>query len=323
MKRFDYKRVTSRKDMHALTAKGWVPLAGGTDLVPLMQEEIRTPEAVVDIKHTGLPSGIRQDDENCVIGAMTTLSEIEHNSLFREKLPLLSKAAALSATRQLRNRATLGGNLLQASRCWYFRHPDLRCWLRGGDTCYAKSGRHERHALSDSAPCISVHPSDLAGCLVALDACISITSKTGSRRIPLRELLTMPSTSNRNLHTLAAHEVLTDVQLRMPERDSRSTYLKAMSRKAWSFALVGVAAQLLVRNKRIESAQVVLNGVAPTPWTLRDPASAAAPLTANELVEALSGQVDASFQPLPRNAYKLPLAKGLIIAAITELMEAE
>ncbi len=320
MKPFDYVRADSIADASAQLGGDRLALAGGTDLIPLLKDGLCSPGALIDIKHAGLPTGIRVDDETMFIGALTTLAEIERSDEMRRILPLLCEAASVSATRQLRNRATIGGNLLQESRCWYYRHPDLRCWLRGGDQCFAKDGRNERHALTSRNPCVTVHPSDLAGCLLALDASVHLQSASGSRDLALNDFLVVPSDAHRALHLLAEQELVTGISIPVPAIGVRSTYLKAMSRKAWSFALVGVAAVLTVENEGIVKASVVLNGVAPKPWRLANPATATSPLSATALADSLGEQFERDAAPLAHNGYKVGLARALLAQAIDELM---
>ncbi len=321
MKPFEYIRADSVADASARLGGDRLALAGGTDLIPLMQDGLRSPGALIDIKHAGLPSGIRVDKETVSIGALTTLAEIERDEDLRRVLPLLCEAAAVSATRQLRNRATLGGNLLQESRCWYYRHPDLRCWLRGGEECFAKDGRNERHALTSNLPCVTVHPSDLAGCLLALDASVRLEAGTAGRDMALNDFMVEPGEGHRALHRLAEGELVTDISIPLPAQGRRSTYLKAMSRKAWSFALVGVAAVLTVEDEGIVNASVVLNGVAPKPWRLANPATSTSPLSAAALADSLGEQFERDAAPLAHNGYKIALTRALIARAIGTLMQ--
>lgn len=319
MKSFEYLRAESISNASELIDGRRRPLAGGTDLVPLLKDGLRNPDALVDIKRAGLPSGISKHDDVVSIGALATLTDLERDGMLRELFPLLGEAATLTATRQLRNRATIGGNLLQASRCWYYRHPDLRCWLQGGEECFARNGRNERHAIMSKHPCVTVHPSDLAGCLLALDASVCLRSASGSRELPLNELLVVPTETERTLAKLGDDELLTEVRIPLPRGEIRSTYLKAMSRQAWSFALVGVAAVLTVERAGITRASVVLNGVAPKPLRLANPATNAAPLSSAALLESLGEQFERDAEPLAHNAYKIPLARALMAQAVDAL----
>lgn len=319
MKPFEYRRAQSLDEVKEVTSAGWIPLAGGTDLVPLMKDGLRAPNSLVDIKHAELPAGISREGRELVIGAMTTLSDIECSDVLRNELPLLSEAAALSATRQLRNRATLGGNLLQSSRCWYFRNPDIRCWLQHGDSCYAKRGRHDRHSLIGEHPCITVHPSDIAGCLLAVDARVTLVSASAERKLSIADLLTAPSPGHRQLHAARSDELLTEIRIPQSVDGTRTIYLKAMSRRTWSFALVGLALAVELRDGQVLRARAVLNGVAPFPWLLKTAATPEKPLMADELVAALADDFSSRATPMPGNAYKIPLAKGLMQEAVRKL----
>jgi len=303
-----------------MLADGGIALAGGTDLVSLLRDGHCAPEALIDIKHSDVPDGISSAAGGVRIGALTTLTDIELDQTLRRRYPLLCEAAEQTATRQLRNRATLGGNLLQESRCWYFRHPDLVCWLQGGAECYAKSGRHERHAIAASQDCISVHPSDLAGCLIALDATVKLVSNDDQRTLPLAEFLTCPAESHRSHHSLRNGELITEVYIPDAAESLRSTYLKAMSRKAWTFALAGVAAAIHVEERGVTRSRIVLNGIAPEPLLLKDP-TVDGPLSFRDTAARLSADLENRAAPLPGNAYKVPLAKGLIEEAIDKLTE--
>ncbi|HMQ32449.1 MAG TPA: FAD binding domain-containing protein, partial [Chloroflexaceae bacterium] len=246
------------------------PLAGGTDLLTLMKADLVAPGELINIKQVAdLPRGISAGAGGLAIGALTTLSAIERDPLVRRDYPALAEAAGLAATPQLRNMATIGGNLLQRPRCWYFRSPDVRCWLQGGDECQARDGENQLHALFDVSPCVAVHPSDLATALVALDAAVRLRGPGGERALPLAELLAPPTDERRTETTLAADELVLSVELPARPEGARGTYLKAMDRKVWAFALVGVAAVLRMGGpggRRVEEARLVLGGVAPVPW---------------------------------------------------------
>lgn len=319
MKKFNYRRAAGIDDVISEARGGATILAGGTDLLTLMKENLRAPETLVDIKRAGLPGTIDDADDEVTLGALVTIADIEHNAMLQREFTLLAEAAAMTATPQLRNRATLAGNVLQASRCWYYRHPDLRCWLAGGEECYAREGCSSRHGIIDRGPCISVHPSDLAGCLVALDATVTLQTADGESAKLLSELLTIPDESHRELHALAGDAVITRISLPAVRRGLRSTYLKSMSRKAWSFALVGVAVALDVEDGQVVDASVVVNGVAPTPWRLTAPVRRSSPLKPAELVAALSAELESLATPRDDNAYKLSLGRALLGQAVERL----
>ncbi|HEX6491683.1 MAG TPA: FAD binding domain-containing protein [Gaiellaceae bacterium] len=261
----------------ALRSTGSVALAGGTELVPLLREGIVRAETLVELRGA-LPRG----SEGGRIGAGTTLAELEADP----KLPqALREACAAAASPQLRAMGTIGGNLLQATRCWYWR---LRfpCYLHGGELCHAKAGQHREHAIFGNARCASAHPSDPAAALLALGARV----RTNMRELELSELYRLPSDDDRAVTSLEPGELI--LELEVPKPDS-SVYLKAMDRRAYSFALVGVAAARFAGEFRLG-----LAGVAPIPWALQG---------AEELEAAT---------PLPGTAYKLELARALIRRAL-------
>ncbi len=254
-----------------------VPLAGGTDLVPLLRDGLVEAESLADVREL-LPRGVEGDR----IGAGTTLSELERS----EGLPdALREACRLAATPQLRNMGTIGGNLLQATRCWYWRL-DYPCFLHGGERCHAREGEHREHAVFANEPCASAHPSDPAAALLALSA----TLETDRRRLDLRELYRLPTEDERTLTTLQEGELILQVEF---ERPDASVYLKAMDRQRFSFPLVGVAAARLGDDVRLG-----LSGVAPIPWKLRG-------------ADDLDGAT-----PLPGNAYKVDIARALVRRAL-------
>jgi xanthine dehydrogenase YagS FAD-binding subunit len=326
MKPFEYARPESMPEAFALLEQDMGStrvLAGGTDLLTLMKAGIAAPERLVDIKRLhGLSRNIELTPDGMVLGALIPLAAIETNVSIQQHYPLLAEAAAVAATPQLRNMATLGGNLLQRPRCWYFRSPHFHCWLKGGDVCPAVDGQNQHHALFGAGPCYAVHPSDLAPALLALEATVRIVGSTGELALPLADLFALPENERRHEANLADDELLCAVHLPPLPEGTRSTYLKAMDRKTWSFALVGVAAVLRREGPRVVEARVVLSGVAPIPWRAT---AAEQVLMAGDLSEARVTQaaeaalVEAA--PLAHNVYKVDLAKHLIRRAIFQLAE--
>jgi xanthine dehydrogenase YagS FAD-binding subunit len=258
------------------------PLAGGTDLVPLLRDGLAQADTLADVRGL-LPHGI--EDGGARIGAGTTLAELERSTAVPEAL---REACRLAASRQLRHMGTIGGNLLQATRCWYWRlhYP---CFLHGGDRCHAREGEHREHAIFAVEPCASAHPSDAAAALLALGA----TLETTERRLPLAELYRLPTAEDRRLTTLAPGELVLRIELEPPEA---SCYLKAMDRQRFGFPLVGVAAARYGGETRL-----ALAGVAPIPWALSGPAD-----------------LDAA-TPLPGTAYKVEIARALVRRAVASV----
>jgi xanthine dehydrogenase YagS FAD-binding subunit len=270
-------RPESLEAATAALGNGSVALGGGTDLVPLLRDRIVEADTLVELRGV-VPRGV----DGATIGAGTTLAELE---LDPEIPQALREACSLAASPQLRSMGTIGGNLLQATRCWYWRlkYP---CFLHGGSTCHARQGAHREHAIFGNERCASAHPSDPAAALVALGAML----RTTNRELPLAELYRLPTEDDRSLTTLEPGELILELEVPQPEA---STYLKAMDRTRFSFALVGVAAARVGGETRL-----ALAGVAPTPWLLDSP---------DDLDRAT---------PLPGTAYKVELARPLIRRAL-------
>ena len=253
-------------------------LAGGTEVVPLLRAGLVQAETLVDVRAV-VPRGVEGDR----IGAGATLAELERAAGLPDAL---REACRLAASPQLRNMGTLAGNLLQSTRCWYWRL-NWPCRLHGGDECFARAGRHREHAIFANDFCASAHPSDVAAALLALDA----TVETSVRTMPLADLYRLPDEGDPRTTTLGDGELILHVEVPQPER---SVYLKAMDRKRWAFPLVGVAA---VRNG--DTTRIALAGVAPVPWLL-------------------SGELDGA-TPLPENRYKVDVARALVRRALAAL----
>ena len=287
-------------------------LAGGTDLVTLVRGRIRRPATLVDLKAGDLPAGIITTEDGWRIGAGTTLAAIEDHAELVGEAPVLAQAAASAATRQIRNRATIAGNLLQRSRCTYFRDASIECWLKGGDHCPARSGLHEHLAVLDTGPCITTQPSDPASALVALGATVTFALGDDDAVVPVDELLAPPTDDDRRLHRLPHGAVVRHVDV--PRPDGPSTYLKAMDRAAWQFALVGVAA---VRSH--DRAVLVASGIAATPHRLAAVADALGTDWSDASIEAAAHVAGDGLTPGERSRYKVPLLRGLVRRSLESL----
>jgi xanthine dehydrogenase YagS FAD-binding subunit len=266
-------RPSSADDAAAALGNGSVALAGGTELVPLLRDGLVRADTLVQLADA-VPRGV----DGTKIGAGTTLAELEVDPQIPQAL---REACSLAASPQLRSMGTIGGNLLQATRCWYWRL-GFDCWLHGGEKCFAKDGAHREHAIFGNELCASAHPSDIAAALLSLGAVL----RTTQRELPVAELYRLPTADNRNVTTLDADELILELNVPAPEA---STYLKAMDRRKWAFPLVGVAAA-----RGAGGVRIALAGVAPIPWLLDGPA-------------ALDNAT-----PLPGTAYKIEIARALV-----------
>ena len=287
-------------------------LAGGTDLVTLMRSGLRRPAVVVDLKAGDLPIGIDTVDGGWRIGAGTTLAMIEDHTDLVEQATVLSQAAAQAATRQIRNRATIAGNLLQRSRCSYFRDETIPCWLKGGASCPARTGLHEHLAVVDQGPCITTQPSDPASALVALGATVTYDHDGSTTTILVEELLAAPTDDDRRLHRLPYGAVIR--HLDVPNPSGPSLYLKAMDRAAWQFALVGLAAV-----RRGDDVDVVASGIAATPYRLDAVAAELGGVWTAERIRTAAQAATTGLAPRERSRFKLPLLQGLTRQALESL----
>ena len=316
MRPFDYASPPDVDEALALLRDDARPFAGGTDLLTLIKADVAAPALLVDVKRS-LEGGIRETPNGLTFGTLTTLAEMERSALVRERLPALAEACALAATPQLRNMATIGGNLLQRPRCWYYRSDLFHCWLKGGDECPARDGENQQHAIFDLSPCVAVHPSDPAVALLAYDAEVSLRGPRGNRTVPIRTLLAPPTEDRRTETTLHDEELITAVHVPHAPAGARCVYRKAMDRKIWAFALVSVAVVLRVIDGEIAAARIALGGVANVP--LRSLKAEAALLGAPPTEVTFTRTVDAALegaQALEENAYKLPLLTGLLLQAL-------
>ncbi len=324
MNNFSYSRAESPAAALAALQKtsGASLLAGGTDLIPLMKDGIEEPVQLIDIKGWRSGSGIEVYEDGTHIGALTPLSVVADDSSIRSSYTSLSDACRLAASTQLRNMGTMGGNLLQQTRCWYFRGP-YDCWLKGGDTCFARDGENEQHAIfgANQSQCVSAHPSDPAAALLALDARISILSPGGEAEVAVSDLFVLPNETHRSFVNLPDNAVITEVILPPTPLSARSIYLKAMPRALWAFALAGIALYAEVEDGVIKKARLALSGVAPIPWRVSSVEAALTGRPASELNnEHLTTLLLADAQPLSDNAYKVTLLRGLFAQALDALI---
>jgi xanthine dehydrogenase YagS FAD-binding subunit len=288
----EYARPASFAEALELLARpGAAVLAGGTDLAGQIDRGIRTPSLLVDLQAAGL-GGIRPHAGGVEIGATATLAEVGASEHLAPYAVVVS-AASVAASALLRNAGTVGGNLCQHTRCWYYRGAEWTCWLGGGDTCFAQIGDHRKHGLEEG-DCISAHPSDLAPALAACGAAAVIGSGAGERELPLLELYRRPTEDDRSLVALAPGELVTAV--RLPPPPDSSVYLRAGERQAFSFPLVAVAAA-----RRGEDVRLVAAGVANIPREL-DPSDPLAGLPGH-----------------PQSAWKRQVLAALVERAVTAL----
>jgi len=311
---FSYVRPKSlRNAIDHLAVEGARIHAGGTDLLGCLQDEVFDVSKVVSLGDLTELQGISENAAGGLrIGALTTINELSLHPKITEDYAALVEAAAEVASPQLRHQGTLGGNLCQKPRCWYYRG-EFHCRRKGGDTCYALHGENEYHCILGAYTCCIVHPSDTAPALVALDAVVRISGTKGSREVKLEDFFVLPSEDVTRETVLQPDEILTEVILPPPPPGLRSSYRKVRARRSWDFALASVALALQFEGDVVNAARVVLGGAAPVPW--RSPAAEDI-LTGSRLDDATIGQAArtavADAEPLEKNGYKIPLFVGIL-----------
>lgn len=296
-------------------------LAGGTTLVDLMKLEVMTPERVVDINQLPL-DGITLDSKGLHIGALERMSDVAADPAVRQHYPVIAQALELSASAQLRNMASIGGNLLQRTRCGYFRDVNTPCNKREpGSGCSALEGVNRGHAvLGTSDACIATHPSDLAVPLVALSTVVHLTSARGTRSVPLDTFYTLPGATPEVENVLRQGELITGITVPRSPWAAHSVYLKIRDRQSYEFALTSAAVALHLRGTTIAHARIAVGGVGTRPWRLPavERALTGRPATPATFEAAVTRAADGA-EPRAHNAFKPALLRRTLVRALTEL----
>jgi xanthine dehydrogenase YagS FAD-binding subunit len=317
---FHYVGATQLHDALSHGARrGAAYLAGGTDFLQLWKTGLATPEIVIDISRLPLAE-ISHAGNALNLGALARLSDVSAHGDVKVHHPLVAQAVLASASGQLRNQATIGGNLLQRTRCPYFCGEHLACNKRApGSGCGARDGENRQAALfGTGSGCVATHASDLAVALVALDAEIIVAGATGERRLALRDLYPLPGATTAPDSALADGDVITTINIRDATRfAARSTYLKIRDRASFEFAVVSVAAALQVEGGIITAARLAAGGIAPLPWRLHGSEAALVGRAAGEAAFVAAGErAIEGARPLEKNAFKIPLLRNAVIRAL-------
>lgn len=288
--------------------------AGGTDLLGCLRERIISSREIVSISGLKDLTGIKETaDGGVVIGALTTITEISNNSIIANKYPGLAQGAADVASPQLRNQGTLGGNLCQKPRCWYYRG-EFHCLRKGGDICFAMNGENQFHAIyGHDHICAITHPSDTAPNLMALGAAVQVAGPKGKRSIKVEELHVLPVDDVQADTVLKQDEIITHISVPPPPAGLYSSYRKVRARRSWDFALAGVALALVLKDGKVARANVILSGAAPVPWrsTEAEKVIEGQKLTA-DIIDQAAREAVASAAPLTKNGYKVDLFRGVL-----------
>lgn len=297
--------------------------AGGTDLLGCLRDGVFQADTLVSLGGVEGLSGVAETrDGGLAIGAMTTITALAEDPRVNARYPVLAQAAAEVASPQLRNQGTLGGNLCQKPRCWYYRG-DFPCLRKGGYKCYAVNGENQHHAILGGANCFIVHPSDTAPALVALDASVVIDGPDGTRALAVADLHMDPADNPTRETVLEPGEVISEVRIPPPAQGLYSRYRKVRTRRSWDFAIAGCALALQMDGSTVKDCRVVLAAAAPVPWRSRPAEDALRGSTLDDATIAAAAEAAmADADPMSGNAYKVPLFKGMLTEELERAREA-
>ena len=297
---------------------------GGSDLLGMMKDRLVTPDVLVSLKSIKGLDQVKADAGGGVtIGGLITLDALSRHVLIRRQYPVLAEAAESVATPQIRNAATLAGNVCQRPWCWYYRN-GFTCLKNGGTTCYSVAGENEFHAIFGGGPSYIVHPSDTAVALVALDARFRIAGSAGDRTVQAGAFFTLPKDDASRENVLKDGEMLLSITLPPPAGSSRGTYHKVLDREAWTHAVVSAAVVLDMHGAVCRRARVVLGGVAPTPWRLPEVEQLLDGQRITPELAAKAGEAAVSgARPLAKNGYKVPMVRAMVARTIVTVADRE
>jgi len=318
MKNFEWTSASSVEEAIKLTVKGAAIKAGGVDCLDLMKEHLFEPTRLVDINSIKDLDYIKDDPKDgAKIGPLVTIAKLAEDPVISKRYPLLAEASLRIATPQIRNMATLGGNLLQRPRCWYFRNELTFCRKKGGEKCYAQEGENQYHAIFGNGLCAIVHPSGTATALVAYGAKLEITSSQGKREIDLEKFFQPPSVDLHRENILQPGEVVTEIRIPAPPDNAKSHYIKQGEKESFDWPICEIACVIEKDGDTCKRASIVLGAASPVPYR------------AIETEKMLKGQkIDATLArnaakatlknatPLALNQYKVPLFENLMTRAI-------
>lgn len=318
MKPFEYVRAETLEEAAKLAKAGGRLKAGGIDLLDLMKSSVETPDRLIDLLRVDGGGKVERRGNRFRIGALATLADVAAHEEVRRAFPALAQACSETATPQIRNRATLGGNLCQRPRCWYFRLREMNCLRKGGAVCYAVEGENRFHAVFDNSPCCIVSPSSTAVALAALGAVVEIVSEDGKRELPIDRFFLLPRQNVRQETALGVGEVVAAV--RLEDRGWRNRYLEIRQRESFDFPLVSCAMSARFEGEKIAEAVVVLGAVSPVP---RIASEVGKFLIGKEVTEETATRAAAmateGATPLSQNGYKLPLLRAIVKRGILGL----
>ena len=318
MNAFEYVNPSSLQEVPKLLGgkrdRKSVIIAGGIDLLGELKDQLIAPDRLVNIKALDLQY-IKHGKDGVRIGATTTLSEIVGDAEITKSYTALAQAAESVASLQIRNVGTLGGNLCQRPRCWYYRGEEFHCLKKGGHQCFAVEGDNKYHAVMGAGPCHIVHPSDTAPALIALNAQVVVLGPQGERKMPVEDFFVLPIDNLYQETVLQPNEVVTEVFVPKPKSGTKSAYVKFKEKGTMDFALAAAAVAVLVDGGICRSARVALGGVAPKPW-LVDAAALVGQRLTEDRVAAFADVAFKEAKPLRDNAFKVSLGKTMVKRAV-------
>jgi xanthine dehydrogenase YagS FAD-binding subunit len=325
MQTFKYVQPKSLSDAAGISEKeeeAAVLFAGGTDVLGLIKNDIISPSEVINLKSIpGLDKIGYTNGTGLKIGVLTTISEIAEHPLIRQKFTVLSEAAKTVASPQLRNVGTIGGNICQRPRCWYYRG-DFDCIRKGGDFCYAVGTENKYHCIVGGGPCYIVHPSDIAVALVALNAEFTIFSGNNSKKVLANKFFVLPVQDELHENILRPGEIITEIFIPDLPANGRSRYIKFAERQVWDFSVVSVAVVLNIIGSKIKTAEIVFGGVAPKPWNDENlTLSLQAMNLFDESIEEVVNKAFTDAEQMDKNEYKILLARNLVKKAFKNIRE--
>jgi xanthine dehydrogenase YagS FAD-binding subunit len=327
MPAFELFQPATTEDALALLGRygsdAWV-LAGGLDSFDWLKDRIKRPKVVVDLSQIKNLSGVREAGGGLEIGAMTTLTEVVRHPLVRERYSLLLEAAESAASPQIRNQGTIGGNVSQDTRCWYYRS-GWKCYRAGGNICFADTPTaiNREHAILGADRCVAVNPSDTAPALIALDAQMVIRGPRGERVVNAEDYFIGPSTDITHMTVLNPGDLLTAIRIPAAWAGTQFYFEKVRDRQVWDFPLVNIASAAVFSGGMIERIRIAVNGVAARPLRLKQVEDAVRGKPRNEATAEMAGQLAIQgVQPLQHNGYKVPLMRNLVKRSIRGVKEA-
>jgi xanthine dehydrogenase YagS FAD-binding subunit len=315
MQSFEWADATSVEDAIQLTIKGSAIKAGGMDVVDLMKEHLLTPTRLVNIRRIPGLDQITEDEKSIRIGPLVTLTQLSENPIVQKNAMALAQAAGHAATPQVRNMATIGGNILQRPRCWYFRNEQFPCRKKGGEICYAQEGENQYHAIFHNSLCAIVHPSAVATPLIALGGKIEITGAKDKREVAIEDFIAPPTVDVKRENTLKEGEIIT--QIIVPKSLAKSYYIKQGEKESFDWPVAECAVVMEMDGGNCKRASVVLGAAAPTPYRAKyaQDALAGKPVNADTARAAANGSMTGA-TPLHSNGYKVPLFKAIVARTI-------